>query len=48
MHDVREVAEDLGISVHTARAHLRSIFDKVGARSQKELLLKAQGLMEVS
>ena len=36
--NVKIVARTLGISVHTVRCHLTSIFDKTGFRSQKELL----------
>lgn len=35
---LREAATDLGISYHTARNHLRSIFDKFGVNRQSELV----------
>jgi DNA-binding NarL/FixJ family response regulator len=41
-----DLARTLGISVHTARNHLRSVFRKLGVRSQAELmrvLLAARG-----
>ena len=34
----RQVAESLGVSVHTVRHHLQSIFEKTGAARQSELL----------
>lgn len=33
-----DIALSLGLSVHTVRAHLRSIFDKTGVRKQTELV----------
>jgi DNA-binding CsgD family transcriptional regulator len=39
--DLREGAAALHISIHTARAQLKSIFRKTGRRSQSELLLLA-------
>ena len=36
--DLREVAERLGISLHTVRDHVKSIFSKTGARSQVDLV----------
>lgn len=45
--DIKETAQRLGISFHTARSHLRSIFDKTGLRTQKELLHQAHQLMAV-
>jgi len=38
---LREAAEALHISIHTARGQLKSIFRKTGRRSQSELLLLA-------
>lgn len=42
--DIRLAAQAAGISFHTARCHLRSIFDKTGLHSQKELLHHAQSM----
>ncbi|MCA9683925.1 MAG: helix-turn-helix transcriptional regulator, partial [Myxococcales bacterium] len=33
-----QIAEDLGISPHTVRNHLKSIYAKCGVSSQSELL----------
>ncbi len=33
-----EVADRLGVSVHTVRAHIRSIFKKTGVSKQTELI----------
>lgn len=35
---LEEAAKALGIRLNTARAHLRSIFSKTGARRQSELV----------
>lgn len=43
--DVQGAAEALDISFHTARCHLRNIFDKTGVRTQKELLHQVQQLV---
>ena len=40
----REVAEQLSISERTAKAHLTSIFDKLGLRDRLQLSLKINGL----
>lgn len=40
----REVAEQLAISERTAKAHLTSIFDKLGLRDRLQLSLKINGL----
>lgn len=37
-HRLADAATALGISVHTARNHLRAIFDKLRVRSQAELI----------
>jgi DNA-binding CsgD family transcriptional regulator/PAS domain-containing protein len=39
LRTVEEAADDLGISMATARTQLKSVFGKTGARSQSELLL---------
>ena len=38
--EINAVAEHLQIAVHTVRNHLKSIFRKLGVRSQTELLQK--------
>jgi len=40
---VAGVAEALGISVHTVRNHFRSIYRKLGIRSQAELIARVRG-----
>jgi DNA-binding CsgD family transcriptional regulator len=39
LRSVEQAAEDLCLSVHTARSQLKSIFAKTGAKSQSELLM---------
>jgi DNA-binding CsgD family transcriptional regulator len=36
--DLSRISRRLGISIHTARSHLKHIFEKTGARSQGELM----------
>jgi DNA-binding CsgD family transcriptional regulator len=38
--DTRAVTERLFISAHTVQDHLKSIFDKTGIHSRRELLAK--------
>lgn len=38
-----EIAEQRFISTHTVQDHLKSLFDKVGARSRNELVAKIHG-----
>jgi DNA-binding CsgD family transcriptional regulator len=40
-HDPQTIARLLGMSVHTARGHLKSLMFKLGAHSQVELLVLA-------
>lgn len=46
--DLREVATSLRISIHTARAQLKSIFRKTGRRSQGQLLMLAARIATLS
>jgi DNA-binding CsgD family transcriptional regulator len=39
LRSVEQAADDLCLSVHTARSQLKSIFAKTGAKSQSELLM---------
>jgi PAS domain S-box-containing protein len=39
--NVREISEDLGISVHTVRSHIRNIFEILEVSSQLEAVAKA-------
>jgi len=40
----REMADELYISVHTLRSHLKSIYEKLGAHSRYEAIARAQEL----
>ena len=37
-NNIKTVANDLKISINTARSHLRSIYEKMGAKNQSELV----------
>jgi DNA-binding CsgD family transcriptional regulator len=37
-HRIRDIAQDLNISVHTARHHIKSTYRKLGVRSHAELV----------
>jgi DNA-binding NarL/FixJ family response regulator len=36
-----EVGAELGVSINTVRAHVRAVYDKLGARSRTEAVLLA-------
>lgn len=40
----KQIAQSLGISVHTCRGHIKSLHSKLGVRSQVEVVIKAYGL----
>jgi DNA-binding CsgD family transcriptional regulator len=42
--DVRGIARELGISVHTVRDHVKSLLSKFGVHTQLELVVRAQQL----
>ena len=39
LRSVEQAADELCVTIHTARSHLRSIFAKTGSKSQSELLM---------
>jgi DNA-binding CsgD family transcriptional regulator len=39
--DTREAANQMHLSVHTVQDHLKSIFDKTGSRSRRDLFARA-------
>jgi len=39
-HDLSVISRRLGISIHTARSHLKHIFEKTGIRSQSDLICR--------
>jgi DNA-binding CsgD family transcriptional regulator len=41
--DTRAIAEDLFVSEHTVQDHLKSVFDKTGARNRRTLLARING-----
>ncbi len=45
--DVRSVARELGVSIHTSRGHVKSILAKLGVHSQLEAVVRAsrEGLL---
>lgn len=45
---LREIAEDLELSIHTVRNQLRSIFDKLGVQRQSDLIRALSGLAPLS
>ncbi|MBA3783365.1 MAG: helix-turn-helix transcriptional regulator [Nocardioides sp.] len=42
--DTRAVADRMGVSPHTVQDHLKSVFDRTGSRSRRELLSRALGV----
>jgi DNA-binding CsgD family transcriptional regulator len=48
-HEVRVVANRLGISVHTCRGYVKTIFSKLGSHSQSEAMAEAEvrGILRV-
>ncbi|MGB3053366.1 MAG: helix-turn-helix transcriptional regulator [Acidimicrobiales bacterium] len=41
--DTRAIAEAMFVSEHTVQDHLKSIFDKTGARNRRTLLARVNG-----
>ena len=41
--DPKTIAQSLDISVHTVRSHLKTIYRKVGVRTQLELVTRVLG-----
>ncbi|MFF2243490.1 response regulator [Arthrobacter sp. NPDC058130] len=41
-HEVRVVATNLGISIHTCRGYVKTIFSKLGSHSQSEAMAEAE------
>ena len=48
-HEVRVVANNLGISIHTCRGYVKTIFSKLGSHSQSEAMAEAEirGILRV-
>lgn len=46
-HTVEQAASELGVSTHTARSHLRSVFAKTGTSRQSELVRLLLGAAQV-
>jgi DNA-binding CsgD family transcriptional regulator len=49
-HDVREIANDLGISIHTVRSYVKSILKKLDVRTQLQavVLSARSGVLDLS
>jgi DNA-binding NarL/FixJ family response regulator/DNA-binding SARP family transcriptional activator len=41
-HEMRVVAKSLGISIHTCRGYVKTIFSKLGSHSQREAMAEAE------
>jgi DNA-binding NarL/FixJ family response regulator/DNA-binding SARP family transcriptional activator len=48
-HEVRAIANSLGISIHTCRGYVKTIFSKLGSHSQSEAMAEAEvrGILRV-
>ncbi|MDQ5840710.1 MAG: LuxR C-terminal-related transcriptional regulator [Chloroflexota bacterium] len=48
-HEMRVVANTLGISIHTCRGYVKTIFSKLGSHSQSEAMAEAElrGILSV-